>query len=452
MTNKRAATHFSSRTARRARALRSAGAAPSLANRSALALRLQEVVKAHESARPESVTPSADATARVPFPYESALLGLLPEDERSALLRAVLAYGPQALQAWQFFQASVGDVEAYFEQDETGSKALLPLLEASFDRNGISAARSLRTYVRKCVQLEELRGELYESVLEECVRTLNAAGIYPLLLKSAALALTIGPQTALRAGHAIDLLVHPNQMANALDALRAAGFCVEGTGPGSAAHRHLRHPRGLAVGVHSRVFMLPQLDIPGAELRQRRRTVLVRERAMLVISPEDCLLHLCGHGLYPPGEGNLRWLCEAYYLLQLTPDLNWRQLVATAIEARLAAPLFILLRWLRDTLSVPMPLGYLAQLESASRQLDGPATEAICLSLVRSTRCWRRTSIALSGDLRQMWGLMRFGILPSTDYLRWQSNVGTAISPARLHARRLYRIVRRLAARGRGRT
>jgi hypothetical protein len=137
--------------------------------------------------------------------------------------------------------------------------------------------------------------------------------------------------------------------------------------------------------------------------------------------------------------------------LLLTPDLNWRQLVATAIEARLAAPLFILLRWLRDTLSVPMPLCYLAQLESAGRQLDGLATEAICLSLVRSTRCWRRTSIALSGDLRQMWGLVRFGILPSTDYLRWQSNVGATISPARLHARRLYRIVRRLAARGRGR-
>ncbi len=432
--------------------MRSAGATPSPANRHALALKLQQVVKAHESARPEAAPLSAAAPARVPFPYESALLGLLPQGERSALLRASLGYGPQALQAWQSFQDAVGDVASYFEQDETGSKGLLPLLEASFDRNGISVARSLRTYVRKCVQLEELRGELYESVLEECMRTLNAAGVYPLLVKSAALALTVGPQTALRAGHAIDLLLHPNQMVDALYALRAGGCFVEATGPGSAAHRQLRHPSGLAVGLHSRIFMLPQLDIRSAQLRQRRRTVAVRDRAMLVISPEDCLLHLCGHGLYPPGEGNLRWLCEAYYLLQLTPDLHWRQLVATAIEARLAAPLFILLRWLRDTLSVPMPLGYLTQLESASRQLDGLATEAICLSLVRSTRCWRRTSTVLSGDLREMWGLVRFGILPSVDYLRWQSNLGTAVSPARLHARRLYRIAQRLAARGRARS
>jgi len=428
--------------------LRSAGAAPPAPSRHALALRLQEVVKAHESARPEAAaaTTSAEAAARVPFPYENALLGLLPQGERCALLRATLAYGPPALQAWQSFQDSVGDVEAYFEQDETGCKGLLPLLEASFDRNGIGAARSLRSYVRRCVQLEELRGELYESVLEECVRTLGAAGVYPLLLKSSALAVTVGPQTALRAGHAIDLLLHPNQMADALEALCSGGFCAEAAGPGLAAHRHLRHPSGLAVGVHSRLFMLPQFDIRGAQLRQRRRAVALHDRDLLVISPEDCLLHLCGHGLYPPGEGNLRWLCEAYYLLQLTPDLNWRQLVATAIEARLAAPLFILLRWLRDTLSVPMPLGYLAELERASRQLDGLATEAICLSLVRSTRGWRRTSIALSGDLRQMWGLVRFGILPSADYLRWQNNVGTAVSPARLHARRLYRIVQRLAA------
>ncbi|MBV8740914.1 MAG: hypothetical protein JOZ12_03970, partial [Sinobacteraceae bacterium] len=90
--------------------MRSAGAAPSASGQHALALRLQQVVKAHETARPEAATSSAEASAeaaaRVPFPYENALLGLLPQGERCALLRATLAYGPPALQAWQSFQDS----------------------------------------------------------------------------------------------------------------------------------------------------------------------------------------------------------------------------------------------------------------------------------------------------------------------------------------------------------
>src|SRR5579871_1737905 len=270
MTNKRVSARSTGRPARRGAP--AAGAVPEPAQRRAAVVRLQSVVKAHEAQRPGARAAALGDAAqpvpgtRAPFPYERALQQLLPQGERAALVVACLAYGPRAAAAWQQFRELTADVESYFENDRTGSKGLLPLLEANLDRNGIGIEAPLRAWLRDCVQREELRGELFESVLEQCVRVLQAAEVQPLLLKSAALALTLGARTPMRPGHALDLLVHPNRIADASSALQAAGFLLECGGPGAVEHPRFRHASGLAVGLHSRLFLLPQLQISGAAL------------------------------------------------------------------------------------------------------------------------------------------------------------------------------------------
>jgi hypothetical protein len=453
MTDKQGTLHSSLRQADTSARLPRAALVPQPALARQTALRAQAAIRAIESrqADAERAATSAGARAaaaqRTPFAYESVLRQLLPQGARELLLTACLAPACAARVAWEQFLGTAPDAEAFFEHDATGIQTLLPLLEASLEHHDIAVGQPLRSYLRKGAHREELRGELYAAVLEETVHALHSAGVPTLLLKSAALSMTLYQRTPLRQGYAIDLLVHPNQMAAAVAALDAAGFIAGPLGAGAAVHRDFRHTSGLAVSLHSRLFLMPQFAISGAQLRQRRQTVRVRERNMLVISPEDNLVHLCAHGLYSPSRHNVRWLCEAYYLLRHTPQLNWRQLVATTISARLAAPMFVLLHWLQTRLDVAVPLGYLAELEKAAAGMDALAAEGICASLVNSLGCWKQTSAALGGNARQVWGLVRFGVLPSTDYLRWKSNTDGTASPLRLRAAHVCQVVKRISGR-----
>ena len=356
------------------------------------------------------------------LPYETALLHVLPGRVEQLLLTACLGEGEGATHAWRSFAAAVGDPKGYFEDDQSGLKGLLPLVGSSLMRNGIDAGRIFQTYARVALVREELRGRICGEILSSVLDALTAAGVATVLLKGAALSATVYPQPSARHNHAIDLLVDDAQLNAADDLLKELQFAASPRGAGAASHRNYRHWTGLALGLHTQPFYLPNFEIPRNEILARAHSVRIGATTARVMSPEDSLVHICGHATYSRSRANLRWACDAFYLLKRNPGLDWPQIVRCAEEARVALQLYVLLRWLKDSLGISIPETALAHLRNRSRGLDFVAAEGILASLVHTHMSWTRALECCRGERRMVVDFLKFGALPSPRYLRWRYN------------------------------
>jgi hypothetical protein len=353
---------------------------------------------------------------------ETALQRILPARERGDLLAACLRDGAAAADAWSRFVSAVGDAKAYFEADHTGLKGLLPFVEVSLAANRIDAGKAFHTYSRVALVREELRRKIYGEILGSVVAALDAAQIRFVLLKGAAISATAYPQPSARHNHAIDLLVDAGAWTSATRVLSNLQFEPTPAGSGAAMHRDFRHWTGLALGLHLKVFFLPYFEMPVAATRDRVRTLQVDGSPVCVMSPEDNLVHVCGHAIYSRSRGNLRWACDAAYLLQNSPDFNWSTVVDTAAGAGLALPLSVLLRWVSAVL-VNVPERALEQLRARGSDPDALASEGIYASLLHTMQSRRQAFNAFGGDIGAQLGFLRFSAVPSLRYMRWKHNI-----------------------------
>jgi hypothetical protein len=345
----------------------------------------------------------------------------MPPHEQRLLLAACLSGGEAAARAWSDFVAAVRDVKSYFETNETGLKGLLPFVEARLAANGIDAGKAFQTYARVARVREDLRSRIYADILESVLAALDTAGIPTTVLKAAALSATVYPQPSTRHNHAIDLLVDAERMAAASAVLAGAQFSPTPVTSGAAVHRDFRHSSGLALGLHSQLLFLPHFEMPLGEVRARARAVRIGGRSVRVLSPEDTLVHVCGHATYSRSRANLRWACDAYYLLHC--ELNWPVVIETAKRSRLGLPLFVLLRWLNEALAAPLPTDRLAELDPRDRAIDRVAAEGIYAALLHSTLSREKAFRAFETSKRAQLGFIKFSAFPSLRYVRWRHNV-----------------------------
>lgn len=354
-------------------------------------------------------------------PYERALMTLLPPRPQQLLLTACLAEPAVAARAWADFDAAVNNPKTYFEQDQSGLKALLPFVESRLAANGIDAGKEFHTYARVALVREELRNRIYQEILAAVLDAFDTSGIGNVLLKGGALSATVYPQPSRRHNHAIDLLVDARQMSLATSTLLRAEFAPTPVSSGAAFHRNFRHSSGLALGLHNKALYLPQFEMPLQEFRGR--LVQAGERPFTMMSAEDSIVHVCGHATYSRSRSNLRWACDVYYLLQRNPTLNWSTVIDTAVRSRLALPVLVLLQWARQCLAAPIPAEQLDELRERARALDSTAAEGIHAALLHSTLSRRRAFGALAGSWRAQASFLGFSAFPSPGYMRWRHNL-----------------------------
>jgi hypothetical protein len=268
---------------------------------------------------------------------------------------------------------------------------------------------------------EDLRSRIYAEILEAVLAALDAAGISTVLLKAGALSATVYPQPSTRHNHAIDLLVDAEQIAAASVVLSKAAFTPGPAASGAAFHRDFRHSTGLALGLHSQLLFLPHFEMPLDPVRARTRVIRIGSRSVTVMSAEDNLVHICGHATYSRSRANLRWACDAYYLLQ--HDLNWPVITETAARSRLALPMLVLLRWLNEVLAAPLPAEWLADLQRRGGTVDPVTAEGIYAALLHSTLSRGRAFRAFDTSSQAQLGFLKFSAFPSLRYVRWRHNV-----------------------------
>ena len=186
-----------------------------------------------------------------------------------------------------------------------------------------------------CIKLARALGKLVQDFADHKLPVLALKGI--------TLAQAVYGNPALRDAGDLDLLVDPADALRAMDLLESLGYQAHQSAPLTPnqqkawvrfkSERHYHHPQhGIELDLHWRLVD-PQsgLTLDFADLWARRSTVLLYERPVATLGPEDGLLYLALHGA-KHGWIALKWLCDLAQYLQAHPTLAWQQIQQQATK------------------------------------------------------------------------------------------------------------------------
>ncbi len=375
----------------------------------------------------------------------TALTVLLPSREMTWLLRAALRDGTEARESWRRWCGLTGDVKAAMADDSLPVKRLLTVLFASLRRAGADLDPSLVPYLRLAYAREQMRTATYLRILEEVMVALERDAVPAIALRGAALATSLYAEPALRHCHDIDLLIRPEHLERAVSALEWAGLTRSDAEPDSdATGIKLSHSSGLPVELHQRLFDSSFYALPESEAWAHTRTQRAAGISMTVLSPEDMLLHICGHASCSRSRRSLRWVCDAWHVIQHHPGLDWERFAAAAERSRLALPLSVMLRYLADDIGASIPAGGVERLQELAQR--APAIErdvALRAACKDSVQDWAALLRLVPGGWLVKVRLAAWLLFPSPQYVREVLGVrGTARVWAR-YATRPFRFARR---------
>ena len=130
-------------------------------------------------------------------------------------------------------------------------------------------------------------------------------------------------------------------------------------------------------------------------------------------------MHVCGHASYSASRAWLRWVCDAWFIIDRESDLDWHEVLDITRRARLTLPLYVMLRYLRDTLGARVPGVFLGRLSEAFDR--APAVERD-VALFAARNGSRQPLLALlrrmPGGWRTQARALQWLLFPSREYLR----------------------------------
>lgn len=218
--------------------------------------------------------------------------------------------------------------------------------------------------LHRMAMVSEFRMMHLEARLLSALDTLRAAKTDVVLLKGAALALTVYGSFVERPMSDVDLLVSHGDAPRARDALLAAGW-VSRAGMDEAfyeGHHHLRPlmdglGTGTSLELHTSLFFEGHpFAFTSEDIRRRADRVLVRGHAALVPSVHDQLLHLCLHFAWSHmmATGAWRAFRDLDALLR-TGRVEWTEFTTLARESRGGSACYWTFRLARTLAGIAVP-------------------------------------------------------------------------------------------------
>jgi hypothetical protein len=265
-------------------------------------------------------------------------------------------------------------------------------------------------HLQRLAMVSEFRMMHLEQRLAESLAALSHAGIEVMLLKGAALAITVYGSFVRRPMVDVDIVVHEGEAERARDVLLEAGWVsseleeLEGFYKG---HHHLPalvDGSGLEVQLelHTALFFEGNpFRFPVADLWRRAVPVTVRGRRAYVPSTQDQLLHLCLHFAWSHMMNTGAWRTfRDLRALMDAGDVRWDEFTELARESRGASCCYWTLRLARDLVGLEVPVEVLdalrpplspSTLERVERHFIYHLlpTEALCPSVFMARTMWR---------------------------------------------------------------
>ena len=253
---------------------------------------------------------------------------------------------------------------------------LAPLLYQSLE--GLAPTtipESARAALKEQIQVD-IQGNLF--LTKELVHLLalfNQHGLPVLPYKGPVLAASVYHDLALRPFNDLDILVHEQDIMQALDLLVSCGYEI--IRPPSVAQvrkslqlrsiKHLVekssgayqlvlwHPdRQVVVELHWRITPKYVLKNSPEQLWEDVIPVTLAGVTVLSFAPEDLLWFLCVHGAKHQWM-RLNWLCDIAELIRVYPTLDWEQVASRAAELGIERRLYLGLLLANYLLKTPLP-------------------------------------------------------------------------------------------------
>jgi hypothetical protein len=329
----------------------------------------------------------ADAS-RVPHALWRQLETTLPTARQTLFLRACLHEGPLARDAFR----------PWMTAPDAALAPYLPLLWWSARGNGLETEPHATTVLRAAHVTEGMRWEAYRRICRSAFDCLHEAGVPFVALKGAALAETIYPSPLVRHTGDIDVLVEAHDLDRAASAMLGRGWRWSARpAPWSRDRRHLApliERSGVPIELHERL-LIPYYALPYDQFRARSRDAHLMGTLARILCPADALLHVVAHGVTDAMNGTpvLRWVPDAWFLMQASGDLDWSIFTAGVEAARLGLPTFVALRYLTAEMAAPVPRAVLDDIERLARA----STLRDCAAARLSARPWR------GGTVGEIW-------------------------------------------------
>jgi hypothetical protein len=303
---------------------------------------------------------------------------LLPTEGQELLLKACLQPKTEAIVAWEQWR----NLENLDFLDHSSNR-LLPLLFHNLEKHGMTDAVMDR--YKGTFRKNWYKNHLLFAELKELVQLLQNEGIETMVLKGSALLLSkTYPNYGLRPMADLDVLVPARQIAQAIEILdknnwncilrqsyidkEPALFKRKKIGAdyfSICASGGFRNAAMKEFDLHSHAFVIsansPQLD---ADFWTRSKAYpLTNELSVQILSPTDTLLHSVSHGLRRGTQINLRWIADAFYLIQ-SHSIDWELLISNSKRLGLTPFVKYGLLYLKELLNVEIPSDVLQRLKA----------------------------------------------------------------------------------------
>ncbi len=200
-----------------------------------------------------------------------------------------------------------------------------------------------------------------------------------ILLKGAALALSLYAEPAIRPMNDVDLLVAPDALPEALQRVRKAGYVESSLGAGDDAgylhHFIFNHPAtGVRFELHRTLPLLPD-DAALDWFLARTEAHSLAELPFSTLTPTAQILHLAAHAVLEHGgaQGAVAiWFYDIDQLIRRRgDDIVWEQTLARAQTLRWEAALQEALRLARRNFDTPIPAAIKDWMAIAPEELSG---------------------------------------------------------------------------------
>lgn len=219
-----------------------------------------------------------------------------------------------------------------------------PLLYYRFRQSSwpVGMPEGVRTFLTKEFYGAAAGSSLMFGELERVLSRLEANGVEAILLKGAALALTVYPDPALRPMGDIDLLIRPSDLRAAVDALEAMGYEPENPPMRRGLEYLFFFETNFRGGYRSLLRFELHWNLMGGEGSRYRpnidwfweqtRAIRVGKASALILSPTAHLLYAAVHASMKHGGDSARllWLYDLHLIVERCPDVDWRDLLDKA--------------------------------------------------------------------------------------------------------------------------
>jgi hypothetical protein len=342
-----------------------------------------------------------------------------PSAQQELLLQAALLPDEAGRAAWRRIGASiaVGTVDG-------ASQSLLPLVYRNLIRLGVRDEGIDALKERYLLTWSENQ-RFFHGMLP-LLQAFEQAGIDVVVLKGVALIARFYRDPGLRPMADVDVLVPPTGVDRAREL--AAGLGWHPRHHPTPAFRRVKHagpfdhPAGVACDLHWRLFEEAGGGGADDDVRAAAETVTFQGTRLLILSPTDQLLHVCGHAARWGEVPAIRWVADAVLILREGP-IDWPRFVAHAAQRRFILRMRQMLGYLRQALDVAIPPSVEAELarqpvsmlERIEHRVRNREQRLLGELPTYVFNCWRgepHPLRALPGYLRDAWGLESRAAVP----------------------------------------